>query len=324
MKLTAIRKLGAKKRQSQDQDNDGQQPVIIHKKFRKVEAKQAKSGTTLEQFTDIVLASEGMAVGEKESKSNHNNNNNVDYDQHQAMVANILNNKDLTVEVKPVKIKPVVLSPRYPNGYNCYRHHPKYKHYEEERSNRLTQQVVAVKPRKSRCDSSNSATSSEEHQSPPPPPPLPPNRPPNKSKMVIEWIKKMHDEDEEVMLLMKGQPMPRKHQLTLRDPVPVRNSDQVLNLSTKTCSETGSTSSPLNNNSVKQRDHGEVVILDRQPRQGCLSPPRLEITKILHHSSFSGKIVPRSFSTSHTRDSLKARGIRDIQLAHTKDMHGNL
>ena len=34
------------------------------------------------------------------------------------MVANIMNNKDLTVEVKPAaKVKPVVLSPRYPNGY---------------------------------------------------------------------------------------------------------------------------------------------------------------------------------------------------------------
>ena len=37
------------------------------------------------------------------------------------MVANIMNNKDLTVEVKPAaKVKPVVLSPRYPNGYGIH------------------------------------------------------------------------------------------------------------------------------------------------------------------------------------------------------------
>ena len=32
-----------------------------------------------------------------------------------------MNNKDLTVEVKPAaKVKPVVLSPRYPNGYGIH------------------------------------------------------------------------------------------------------------------------------------------------------------------------------------------------------------
>jgi hypothetical protein len=53
---------------------------------------------------------------------NNNNNNNVvdDVAIRDAMVANILQNKDLTVEVKPLRVKPVVLAPRHPESNSLY------------------------------------------------------------------------------------------------------------------------------------------------------------------------------------------------------------
>jgi hypothetical protein len=43
------------------------------------------------------------------------------------------------------------------------------------------------------------------------------------------------------------------------------------------------------------------------------------------NSNSSLKIVGRAFPFENAtyRDSVKARALRDIQLAHTKDMHGN-
>lgn len=89
-------------------------PVIVHKKFRKSQSRWPGTSShqkdlTLEQFTDIVLASEGIRA--KAANGNPEG-------EHRAMVANIMSNKDLTVEVKPapLSVKPVVLSPRYPNG----------------------------------------------------------------------------------------------------------------------------------------------------------------------------------------------------------------
>ena len=95
---------------SVEEDN----PVIVHKKFRKSQSRWPggtgghQKDLTLEQFTDIVLASEGIRA-----KAGANPEG-----EHRAMVANIMSNKDLTVEVKPapLSVKPVVLSPRYPNG----------------------------------------------------------------------------------------------------------------------------------------------------------------------------------------------------------------
>ncbi len=99
----------------------------------KPEYSASESNTmTLEQFTDIVLASEGMIS--KEAKENNNNVEVVKREpetvesetrpkspeaaknkEHSAMVATILQNKDLTVEVKKTgKSKPVVLTPRQP------------------------------------------------------------------------------------------------------------------------------------------------------------------------------------------------------------------
>jgi hypothetical protein len=55
----------------------------------------------------------------------------------------------------------------------------------------------------------------------------------------------------------------------------------------------------------------------------------LEIKRIesraVDNSNSSLKIVGRAFPFENAtyRDSVKARALRDIQLAHTKDMHGN-
>ena len=87
----------------------GDDLVIVHKKFRKSPRwpMGGQKDLTLEQFTDIVLASEGIRAKAANPEG-----------EHRAMVANIMSNKDLTVEVKPapLSVKPVVLSPRYPNG----------------------------------------------------------------------------------------------------------------------------------------------------------------------------------------------------------------
>ena len=84
------------------------------------------------------------------------------------MVANILQNKDLTVEVKPLRVKPVVLSPRHPEGNYLY-HHRAQPTKQPENS-----MVVSVQPRQER-----------------PPALLPPGRPQSVPKMVEEWFKKM-------------------------------------------------------------------------------------------------------------------------------------
>ena len=104
------------KRKPEDDETaaaEADSPVIVHKKFRKSPGGWPTATTqkdlTLEQFTDIVLASEGIRA--KVAANNPEG-------EHRAMVANIMSNKDLTVEVKPAppSVKPVVLSPRYPNG----------------------------------------------------------------------------------------------------------------------------------------------------------------------------------------------------------------
>jgi hypothetical protein len=56
------------------------------------------------------------------NNSNNNNNSSAFGDDaiHDAMVANILQNKDLTVEVKPLRVKSVVLAPRHPESNSLY------------------------------------------------------------------------------------------------------------------------------------------------------------------------------------------------------------
>ena len=117
MNLRKFRKATAKKRQLLDKE------VYKKKKLRILEKEQEETSDlelsdqtsntmTLEQFTDIVLASEGVT-----STSVNNNNFKEEIEENaedkeaemekNAMVATILQNKDLTVEVKTAKSKPI-------------------------------------------------------------------------------------------------------------------------------------------------------------------------------------------------------------------------
>ena len=211
-----------------------------------------------------------------EQFDNGYNNNIVDSTTHNAMVANIMNNKDLTVEVKPINVKPVVLSPRHPNGYN---HHFQNNHTTtdakiSDKSNnpwqfKSQQNSFASNGRlhpshisraQQRYDSDNSSCSG--HMIDSKSSPLPKGRPPSVPKMVEEWLQKMEppapeEDDPHYEGNIDGssfndksvdsstpQPMPRKHQLILRDPQEIKSSppvpfqtecdsNTVLNLSTK-------------------------------------------------------------------------------------------
>lgn len=135
MNLRKFRKATAKKRQLLDKEvckKKRKMMMINSPSMEEVKSESETSNTmTLEQFTDIVLASEGMTL----------NNNNEEEEKEElekkAMVATILQNKDLTVEVKTAKSKPVVLSPR------------------ENVKNVNNSVVVSVKPRQNRYDSQN-------------------------------------------------------------------------------------------------------------------------------------------------------------------------
>lgn len=124
---------------------------------------------TLEQFTDIVLASEGLSLDKRATEKNNNNNYKADnrcQNEASKMVANLMqNNNDLIVEVstchdlgkmsscshecpllhqvKPMSSpKPVVLSPRQPPGSHLLPHHL-YK----GKVSLSSSVVVSVKPR---------------------------------------------------------------------------------------------------------------------------------------------------------------------------------
>ena len=203
---------------------------------------------TLEQFTDIVLASEGMTL--------NNNNNSINDEEKEelekkAMVATILQNKDLTVEVKTYKSKPVVLSPRENNAFNS--------------RNSL---IVSVKPRP-QVNPSPTRYSSQ--------------------NLVEEWLKKMP------------------------------------NLPPASSSETTTTSSTALNLSVKKASS------TAQPQQQYSRNPgafNQAIPTILQSSSSSSPTTSattiKPVSTALPKnDEFKSRALRDIQLAHTKDVHGN-
>ena len=114
MNLRKFRKATAKKRQLLDKE------VYKKKKLRILEKEQEETSDlelsdqtsntmTLEQFTDIVLASEGVT---STSVNNNNFKEEIIEDKEaemekNAMVATILQNKDLTVEVKTAKSKPI-------------------------------------------------------------------------------------------------------------------------------------------------------------------------------------------------------------------------
>lgn len=293
---------GCAREVSVERATDFEASVVVHKKFRKDKVPAVVTSSnhhsnwwtsaavvnrekdlTLEQFTDIVLASEGMSAG-KHSLTPEG--------EHKAMVANIMNNKDLTVEVKPAaKVKPVVLSPRYPNGYNAYRYkHPKYKGHTYTRETTEGQALhragnpsdfngtaglhsVSVQPRVlnqragsggggggggSHGDSSGEAEDSR-RPSPNGLPRLP--RPPNVKKMVDDWMNHRCAPDappanpdcpdgmEDEVPAVKAKP--KKFQLPLRGSAGrsascVDPNNLALNLSTKCSSTTAESDSAFN------------------------------------------------------------------------------
>ena len=207
---------------------------------------------TLEQFTDIVLASEGMTL---------NNNNKADQElqeerEKKAMVATILQNKDLTVEVKSSKSKPVVLSPREThsnfvgaakNSKNQIIHNNHHHHHNST-------VVVSVKPRvnTTRCNSTN---------------------------LVEEWLQKMPTS---TPTPPTGSGPSTTGGTTLYEPEITTTPTAALNLSVKSTQYSSS-------GSFKPASG---------PATATIKPCIMELSK--------------------------SRAIRDIQLAHTKDVHGNL
>jgi hypothetical protein len=245
---------------------------------------------TLEQFTDIVLASEGMTSlkAANNNKANTIMETNNNDEEKNAMVATILQNKDLTVEVKSAKSKPVVLSPRQPeNGLFVGGGHHGHHHFLGPGQGNSV--VVSVKPRVS----------------------LPPvTTQPCGPKLVEEWLKKMPIDND-----VKGQVADVQENLAL-------------NLSVKAAKDLVSITSP-------QYFH-------LKPNNMLMSPPRLEIKRVTTSvagcspstsggggggsggSGLKNLVVGRALPFPVSGDDVKARAIRDVQLAHTKDMHGNL
>merc|ERR1719282_1437287 len=166
-----------------DEENSNLSAMNPSPEVEKSELLSETSNTmTLEQFTDIVLASEGMTLNNNNECTNSSNglgsahgaatpttnitvNGGIDKlasvcsspskeeMEKKAMVATILQNKDLTVEVKTAKSKPIVLSPR-----------------EKLNSNSV---VVSVKPRLQGLGAA----------------PHPPRY--NSQNLVEEWLQKM-------------------------------------------------------------------------------------------------------------------------------------
>jgi hypothetical protein len=388
-----IRKVASKHEEEEEAiDDEMEVDEAAAEEAAKIKAAMAENNTmTLEQFTEIVLASEGMTAAEPmqrrlpvvierrnssaaSSSAMEENNNKKPAAAASAasaseMVANLIqNNNDLIVEVKPMRPKPVVLSPRQPPGSHLlpYQHNPN--------PSLSSSVVVSVKPRLS----SKSVPSS----SPPPPPttsaaahPMPPNKPPNIPRMVEEWFSKM-------------QPPITEQGPSSTAPT---TTTEALNLSTKTHSlgvtrgNSGSIatakttqvylrpitmppklSSPTSTSSgggsssvtISPKQQYNTSLEKRAPlpppmpplqqqryspafdrfvsnSSSRLSPPRLEIKKVDQLQQQPGrqqmqqtvkKQVGRAtpFENNMQLESVKARALRDVQLAHTKDMHGNL
>eukprot|EP00094_Tigriopus_californicus_P007013 TCALIF_06752-PA protein Name:"Similar to TNKS Tankyrase-1 (Homo sapiens)" AED:0.08 eAED:0.08 QI:29/0.83/0.71/1/1/1/7/170/531 len=234
---------------------------------------------TLEQFTDIVLASE-------------------------------------------------VLSPRQPPGFS-------HQHQGNIHKNVLSSSVVvSVKPRI--------------HPTPPSPSKvgLPPNKPVNISRMVEEWISKMPSpsdghsvakSDCALNLSTKSGITSKTTQVYLR-PIPTppkisKPNGHVAHMSTAGSPKhlSGSISGDKHRSSPSQHKAHAQYSPNQSPKlvvkPPTLSPPRLEIKKVerdnLPNSPMKkvGRASP--FENNVHLDSIKTRALRDVQLAHTKDVHGN-
>jgi len=220
---------------------------------------------TLEQFTDIVLASEGMTL--------MNNNNKVDQElqeerEKKAMVATILQNKDLTVEVKSSKSKPVVLSPRETHsnnfgGGNSNNHHQVHNNH----NSTIVVSVTRVNTSSTRCNSTN---------------------------LVEEWLQKM----------------------PTSTPTPPAGSGPLT-------TGGGSSIHPHKPPSSASGAGGGTTLYEPE----TTPTTALNLSVKSSQYSTSGSFKPAAAATATIKPCImelsKSRAIRDIQLAHTKDVHGN-
>eukprot|EP00095_Tigriopus_kingsejongensis_P010213 snap_masked-scaffold78_size404448-processed-gene-2.3 protein:Tk10213 transcript:snap_masked-scaffold78_size404448-processed-gene-2.3-mRNA-1 annotation:"b-cell lymphoma 3-encoded protein" len=252
---------------------------------------------TLEQFTDIVLASEGLSG--------------------------------------PLRSKPVVLSPRQPPGLL---HHLPQQQGQVPRGVLSSSVVVSVKPRMSPSPALANVI-------------LPPNKPPNISRMVEEWISKMPSTTSEggvikseALNLSTKPVISRTTQVYLR-PIPTppklamssgSNGQAALSSSGSggqdrflhrqpSVDRTRTPPHPVPSHQYSPNNQSSSPKLVVQPPK--LSPPRLEIKRVdkAASSSLPLRKVGRASPLEHSvhLDSIKARALRDVQMAHTKDVHGN-
>ena len=283
-------------------------------------------------------------------------------------MANLIqNNNDLIVEVKPMRPKPVVLSPRQPPGAHLlpYAHNPN--------PSLSSSVVVSVKPR---LLSGSPAPAAAAQQ-----PRLPPSKPQSIHRMMEEWFSKMQPPIAEQQAL----PPPANG----REAVPASTSpSSALNLSTKSpkdgltapkglsrttqvylrhittppkLSSPVSTSSGNSSLATQKYNLEKRCATDASPTVATpmnkLSPPRLEVKKMeqkhfhqqrhqpqqqelviggegggggdgggvgvrAHFSRQIGRAAP--FEGQIQLQDARSRALRDVEMALTRDIHGNL
>lgn len=367
----------------------------------------SNNGLTLEQFTEIVLASEGMAtaaaaaaeaaeaeaastaascgqelrqqrlpivaqrrVASSKEEEENNNKKPPRRSSEDDVVANLIqNNNDLIVEVKPMRPKPVVLSPRQPPGAHLlpYSHNPN--------PSLSSSVVVSVKPRLlSISPPSPAAAATASNQQRQQPPRLPPSRPQSIHRMMEEWFSKM-------------QPPIAEQAAHLRDPTSASASPSAsaaLNLSTKSTKDAVTAakgmsrttqvylkpittppklSSPVSASSGSSSLATQKYNLTKKLAVGSsspveppvprLSPPQLEVRNVAqnrfhpkHHQPRQQELVIRDeggdegavgrpsasrqigraapFGGQMQQKDVRSRALRDVEMALTRDIHGNL
>jgi len=324
---------------------------------------------TLRQFTDIVLASEGLANASQQKKApvdnrrpivlhakvkeeNNNRSTSESATASEVVASLVKNNNDLIVEVKngppssekapSAQSKLVVLSPRQPPGSHLLPHYQQRK-VAPFNANSV---VVSVKPRvnaEPRPAPLQARTGEQRRKFVPAPstklegnrvPPLL-GRAPNVPRLVEEWLNKIPaaaGADAEVKdagalnLSTKRVSAPPPHhanvskttQVYLRPiPTPPKLSPATVivgGTSPKARSANGGMTAPR-----PVRLHQYSPDSSHYSSNSPTSPGRIpmEISRV--EAVPNGSTSP---SPAHA-ESVRARALRDVQVAHVKDIHGN-
>ena len=343
------------------------------------------NGMTLEQFTEIVLASEGMAEAAAAAaaaaasvavhaapstsfgqevrlqrmpivahrcagivNSEEDNKGSIRPPSEDDLVANLIeNNNDLIVEMKPLRPKPVVLSPRQPQGS----HLPPYAH--NLNPSLSTSVVVSVKPRL--CNQSQSGFSAA-HQ-----PRLPPNKPQSIQRMMEEWFSKMQPpitEHEQALPALantrnaSSSSSAAAINLSTKSPKDCSSAPKALSrttqvyprpimtppkLSSPTSTSSGNSSLPIQKYNLEKRSTCNIPSTAVTSKKKVI-PPQVEIKemedKLFHHEQhqdgrgrvrFSRQMSNTTCSETQIQlQDARLRALRDVEMALTRDMHGNL